>query len=107
MAIAKRDVLELAEGGTVYLADEAGLEAWLVAFNDRFRHRCDGRLVIVRRFGGGPFLRGRPPKRSIICLSRSVLNDWPRQLGRMPARTAHATACERSGASSLRRMCLT
>ena len=49
MAIAKRDdVLELAEGGTVYLADEADLEAWLEAFNDPSRHRCDGdgRLVI-------------------------------------------------------------
>ena len=48
MAIAKRDVLELAEGGTVYLADAADLEAWLAAFNDLSRHRCDGdgRLVI-------------------------------------------------------------
>src|SRR5918911_5174028 len=48
VAIAKSDVLELAEGGTVYLADEADLEAWLEAFNDPSRHRCDGdgRLVI-------------------------------------------------------------
>ena len=48
MAIAKSDVLELAEGGTVYLADDADLEAWLEAFNDPSRHRCDGdgRLVI-------------------------------------------------------------
>jgi Uma2 family endonuclease len=47
VAVITDEVLELAEGGTIYLPASADLETWLSSFNRPSKYRCDGDGQVV------------------------------------------------------------